>query len=504
MKTHSIHAGAVADRGRMLVAAIALLAGGLATPPAARAAELSIAREPEIYQAVEKLDAAGYLPGFAASTRPYPLSSVRDAVDNALASGDLPSDGFDRKLADWLAWYLAPRSEGRAGAGFSLTDRPGAPPLADGVPVPHGGSLFASGAFRAEPAAWFSAQASGAAFLADGDARGTRLLDTSVEAGWPFLSVEAGKISTWYGPGRNGALIFTNNAAPYPGVRLHNARPIAMPGLLSFLGTFRYDLFVARLEDDRPVPHPLLSGVRLSIRPSRYLEIGASRAMQYGGRGEPSGPSAWWTAFKGTHDNEPGSTGNQESGFDVAVNLPFRLQPVRLYLEAAGEDEATIKELNHLPVPSKWAFLGGIFLPSVFGSSRADLRLEWAANHLSGNGPSWYVHGHHPESYRGRILGHPMGTDARQLDLTGHWYFLPSTYLELSLGSLRRYSPGGPQVESTVRTGAGLVGWLTENLRAEGRFGSERIRNAEGFGGEGRTDLSFSAMLAWRVADGGQ
>ena len=273
-----------------------------------------------------------------------------------------------------------------------------------------------------------------------------------------------------------------------------------MPWPLSFLGRIRYDLFVARMEADRPIPHSLLSGFRLSVRPNRYLELGMSRAMHFGGAGQPSGVSAWWTAFKGTHDNDPGSKGNQLGGFDAALNLPFAAQPVQIYLEAAGEDEATY--LN-VPVPSKWAFLSGVFLPALFGSSRADLRFEWAQNHLNDNGPVWYVHAAsnegHAHRYRGQILGHSMGTDARQYDLTGHWFFLPSTYLELSLGSMRRYTPGGPQAESTSRMGAGLVGWLTENVRAEGRIGSERVRNVGGFEGARENDLSLQARLTWRV-----
>ncbi|HEY5996221.1 MAG TPA: hypothetical protein VIU29_04330, partial [Candidatus Deferrimicrobiaceae bacterium] len=165
------------------------------------AAELSIAREPGIGLAVDKLDAAGYLPGFAANTRPYPVAAVRKAIDNALSSGDIPSDGFDRQLAEWVAWYLAPRTQGILSGGVSAAEREGARPDSDGVPVPRGGSLSAAGSFRSEIAPWLSAQGAGAAFLADGDERGARLLDTSVEAGWRYFSAEAGKISTWYGPG---------------------------------------------------------------------------------------------------------------------------------------------------------------------------------------------------------------------------------------------------------------------------------------------------------------
>jgi hypothetical protein len=486
---------------RVLAAALLACTAGFFVAPAT-AASLSASAEPEVALAVDKLDAGGYLPKFASGTRPWPVAGLRAAIGRAATADEFPDGGFDRALADWLSWYLEPRSEGRVAAGVSADERGGARPLSDGVPVPAGGSLAASGAFRAEPASWLSLQGAGAAFLADGDDRGTRLLGTSVEAGWPGLSVEAGRISTSYGPGRGGGLIFTNNAAPYPGVRIRNREPVDAPGFLSFLGAFHYDLFFARLEGDRPIPHSYLSGMRLSLRTSRYLELGMSRAMHFGGEGRPSGVSAWWSAFKGTHDNDPGSDGNQIGGFDAAVNLPFRLQPVRLYAEAAGEDEAKILG-TPIPGPTKWAFLGGVFLPSLLGTSRADLRIEWASNHLGGNGASWYVHGAsregHAHRYRGRILGDPMGTDARRLDLTGHWFLLPSTYVEAAFGKTERFARSGIS-ESTIRSAAGLVAWLSPDFRAEGRVGIDRVRARDFVPGADGTDVSVLAMLTCRVA----
>ncbi len=486
-------------------ATLLLLASAILPSVPARvvlAAELSPSAEPEVSLAVDKLNARGYFPGFAAGTRPYPLQSIRKAVDNAISAGQA-QDPFDEELLRWVSWYVAPKTALQADGALSLAERREIPANSEGVPVPKGVSLSAGVGFRVEPVTWFSAQGRGAAFLADEGDRGTRRLDASVEAGGRYFSVQAGKISSWYGPGRNGALILSENAQPCPGVRLRNPEPIPMPWILSFLGTLRYDLFVARMEADRPIPHSLLSGLRLSIRPGRYLELGASRAMHFGGAGKPGGASAWWGAFKGTHENDPGGNGNQIAGFDAEVTLPFEAQPVQFYLEAAGEDEAKIIG-TPIPGPTKWAYLGGVFLPALLGSSRVDLRFEWAQNHLNGNGPSWYVHGGSGEGYahryRGQVLGHSMGTDARQFDLTGHWFFLPSTYLELALGSMRRYSPGGPQAESTTRAGAAFVGWLTENLRAEGRLGSERVRNTGGIDGARETDLSLSALLSWRVA----
>ena len=310
--------------------------------------------------------------------------------------------------------------------------------------------------------------------------------------------LEAGRFSLWWGPGRHGALIFTTNAEPLWGFRLRNPRPIPLGGWFKFLGAIQYDLFIARLEESRPIPHALLSGMRLAIRPNRYLEIGASRAIHFGGEGERSGFSAWWDAFKGTKENEPGNRGNQIAGIDVLVTLPFKVQPVQLYLEAAGEDQATFLGI---PYFTKKAYLAGVFLPTVFGSPRADFRVEFAQNHFQDYGPAWYVHGTsgegHAHRYRGQILGHPMGTDARDLFFEGHYFLLPSSYIEANMGLTHRYSPGPAREEARTVTAA-FIAWLTRNLRAEGRLAFDDVQNENGTPGADSTDASIRLTVAYQ------
>jgi hypothetical protein len=318
--------------------------------------------------------------------------------------------------------------------------------------------------------------------------------------------LQIGKIATWYGPGRLGALILTNNAQSYPGIRFHNPVPIAVPGLFSFLGNAQYDLFLARLESDRPIPNPLLFGMRLAARPSRFLELGVSRSMIYGGEGRDSGLSAWWDAFKGENTNDPSDKGlvNQIAGFDVTLTLPFSFQPIQAYLEIAGEDGAHLLG-TFIQAPSKIAYVTGVFLPTLFGNAAHDLRVEWARNHWRGNGPVWYRHSVSGEGYahfyRGRVLGHPMGNDAQSLSVQSHHFLLPSTYLELTLSRTDRYSPG-PMKERSDRVSAGLVGWLTERVRAEAEVARERVENPGGLPGAPAEDASFRVAFSYQLGTG--
>ena len=158
-----------------------------------------------------------------------------------------------------------------------------------------------------------------------------------------------------------------------------------------------------------------------------------------------------------------------------------------------------------IPFPSKFAYVTGVFLPTLFGSAAHDLRVEWARNHWRGNGPAWYVHsvsdGGYAHFYRGQVLGHPMSTDAQNLSIQSHHFFLPSTYLELTLSRTDRFSLG-PMKERTDRASAGFVGWLSERVRAEAEIAQEKVENPGGLPGSAAEDASFRVAFSYQLGSG--
>lgn len=469
----------------------------LAAAPA-RSADLDLVEEREIYVALDKLNAMGLLPGFFANTRPYDMQEVRKAVGDVQWAGlAVPESVAD--LGRWVAWQTRPEGivRGQLSVAHSrdprVEENSGATPAADG--------FSARGTFlgRYEPSPWFSVGGKAMAWTGGGDEDGARMAGYSVQVGHEYLSLQAGKITAWYGPGRRGALIFTNNAEPYPGVRIRNPVPIPMPGFLSFLGHFQYDLFFARMNEDRPVPETTLSGFRVALRPSRYLEIGASRAMHFGGEGRDGGFDAWWDSFKGEVEGDVPNYRNQLGGFDIQLTLPFKAFPLQLYFEAAGEDQSRGDGIEFIPMPEKWSYLGGVFFPAIFGNPYVDFRAEFADNRVHHEGDIWYTHPYSPHGYKGRILGHPMGTDARDIMLQGRLFFLPSTYLEFTMGRTDRYYPG-PAKEQTNAARAAFVGWLTPAVRAGAGVVWERVKNPGGAEGGDRDGFMSYIDLSWQFS----
>ncbi len=477
---------------RIACALAVLLSLLLATP--VPAADLFLTEEPEVYAAIEKLNALGYLPGHLANTRPYSLGAVRAATHTAQRFAS--PGGFEGELLRWLASYVAPKEMGRVTAAGAFSDVRFTSANNEGIPTPDGWSGRASLSIRQETTPLVNGQLRYTYFRGEGGDEGNRLLDTYLEVGYRFFAVQAGKLSTWYGPGRNGALVFTNNAAPYPGVRVHNPEPIPMPGWFRFLGNVQYDFFVARMEKKERFSRSILVGTRLAARPAEGLEFGFSRALHYGGDGRSNDLSEFFTeTFR---NNESSGRSNPLSAFDITLTLPFAFQPVQVYWERGVADNS---DLGRMFVP--WSDVGanilGLYFPRVLRFSRLDLRIEYADTY-SGDAKddNGYDHPAYPHQYRGRILGHPMGGSARDWFVESRYSLSPDSFAGVSYE--RVLHDGGDRMgERREVVSAGLIGRLSKSWRAEARASWERVTGEGGVPGRGGTDVAAWVALSWQT-----
>jgi hypothetical protein len=465
----------------------------LAFPAVALSAgpEIFLQEEPETYLIIDKLEGLGILPALMTGDRGLEAREVSRQADAAEGTGDPVVNGMVRFLR--LGYEADFDFRLRAGLEGSRDGR--VPPNAQGLPVLEDGGIRTGGFFRWRPAEWIGLQARGD-FLVDanGDRIG-RLEETSIRLGWPQATLEFGRLSLWWGPGRHGALLFTTNAQTLPGIRVRNPHPILFGSWFRFLGLFQYDFFLARLNADRPIPDPILSGLRLAIKPTPWLELGASRALQFGGEGGDESLSAFFDIFRGKSES-PGNTpeGNSLASIDAKIRLPFRRQPVILYVEGGGEDQ------SGSGVPSRWAWMGGVFLPSIGATRKADLRIEFADNidfsDQSQHPGVWYQHSQYPHRYRGQILGHHMGTDARDLFIEVHYFLLPSSFIEANIDLTQRDFPG-PEREETWRVSGAVVAWLTPFLRGEGRLAYEEVSDEGGTFGNDSRDMTIQVGISY-------
>jgi hypothetical protein len=286
------------------------------------------------------------------------------------------------------------------------------------------------------------------------------------------LELSVGRQSLWWGQGRHGSLLMTNNAQPLDMIRLTNPSPLQLPWVLKYLGPFRFDMFVSELDDDRVVPEPYFGGLRFNFKPVPWFEFGAARTVMFGGDGRPSTDlSDFLTIIGGENLTGNEDTSNSIAGVDVRLIMPF-LYNAEVYGELYGEDEANM-------LPSKNSFLAGIYLPRLDPNGHVSLRVEYAdTTRIGGGNPVFYRHSIYQSGhiYKDHIMGHHVGSDATDLSAE----IRVDCTEQLSLNLLFDYEERGKELDLQEEHRQAQVGvdfWLTPNILINASYAYDDVKN---------------------------
>ena len=159
-----------------------------------------------------------------------------------------------------------------------------------------------------------------------------------------------GYTEQWYGPGHDGALLWSNSARPTPKIGLKRLVPdkIDFP-VLRWLGPTQIEIFGTLLDGPRSDYSNILAfGTRVSFTPVRGLQIGLNRAQMLCGDGRPCGLKQVFNSFLGVGnaDNPTAGdvtaflnqAGNQIAGWDISYTQRFGKVTAKFYVEAEAED----------------------------------------------------------------------------------------------------------------------------------------------------------------------
>lgn len=229
----------------------------------------------------------------------------------------------------------------------------------------------------------------------------------------------AGQIPTYWGPGHEGSLIRGDSSRPVYGLTMQRAEQQAFETKwLSWIGPWQYQAFAGQLDDYHAIPDAKLLGFRLTAQPLPYLELGASRILQWGGEGRSESFDSLWNAIKGNDNFDDGALdkSNQIAGLDARLNLHQWLDtPVSIYGEFVGEDEAGL-------LPAKKMYLAGLDYSSQVKNMPFQLYTEWADTRTNREvrGIS-YSHYIYTDGYyqHGFPLAHAMGGDGQMYSMGG-------------------------------------------------------------------------------------
>ena len=238
-------------------------------------------------------------------------------------------------------------------------------------------------------------------------------------------SISASSQQRWWGPGWDGSLILSNNARPIPSLVIDRVLTDAFESRwLDWLGPWDLNVMFGQLEEERHIPDAQFFGMRFNFRPLHSLEIGLSRTAQWCGEGRPCNASTFSDLLIGRDnrgdqgiesDNEPG---NQLAGVDFRWSTKIGGQPVALYGQFIGEDEAG-------GFPSRWMGQFGAEWSGYFAdrwSTRVFAEFAGTSCQFYESSEIFncaYNHGTYRTGYRyeGRPIGHAVDNDARVVSL---------------------------------------------------------------------------------------
>jgi len=178
-----------------------------------------------------------------------------------------------------------------------------------------------------------------------------------------------GQLAHYWGPGVDGSLNWGNAGTAIPGVGLQRAKQIA-PEIkwLSWIGPWGYDFFLGQLQHDTAVPKARVINMRVFVQPISGLELGASRFIEWGGDGRDNGWGALWNALRGNSNNPGNDPSNELSGVDLRYTFGLWGNPLTLYSQLTGEDEAG-------GLPSHYLAQAGVQYKHSVGATR----MQWYA-----------------------------------------------------------------------------------------------------------------------------
>jgi hypothetical protein len=294
-----------------------------------------------------------------------------------------------------------------------------------------------------------------------------------------------GRDSLWWGPGLHGSLIMSNNAPPLDQVRIGSAEPFLLPWIGEYIGPMKVLFFIAQLEERRDHPRAKLSGMRATVSPFSFLELGVSRAVMFGGDTKPELDLADYPEVIVRPDAGDVTTAERFRNNNLfAIDADLRLRNVdryyfpsrdlRLYGEFGWDD--TCCQSNIIPLRRAISALVGVHLLGLFNLP-IDARLEYARtsdasfNHRQFRSGYWT---------RGEVISHYIGTDGED------WFsrvvnrLTPDLMLglELTRATIGRTVLGSDDPKERRIGGAVDVSWnITDRWAMFGRYQLEDVNN---------------------------
>ncbi len=296
--------------------------------------------------------------------------------------------------------------------------------------------------------------------------------------------LSAGKQTLSWGPSTDGALMFSNNAEPFPMFRLTQLRPPKLPGILKYIWPARIDNIFGRLEGHTIFPRPFIFGQKATLEWGPYFEFSYSRYTIVAGQGgDPLTTTSWFEVLFGLHCTisacaaKGAPPGESATGSDITLRVPGTHGALLFYVDLYSEDDAfawrALSESIYRP---------GLYFARLPGLPRVDLRIEAANSETpffaseNAYGVSYddffYKNGFTNDGY---LLGNTVGRDGQTIQVSSTYWFSPRTSLQVSYKTSEVSPKFIPQGGNWQDYGASFQRVTRSGLSVGGAFQFEHI-----------------------------
>ncbi|MFL6428262.1 MAG: capsule assembly Wzi family protein [Acidobacteriaceae bacterium] len=205
-----------------------------------------------------------------------------------------------------------------------------------------------------------------------------RVQEAYLAANFASHEISIGKSDEWFGPGRGGAMGYSNNAENIYSIRLNRVEPAYIPFVSRVLGPIRYDILYGSLQGHTAYNSVYTHSEGFSFKPTANFEFGFERTIVFGGKGHQ--PVTWHTFLKGFFDindtTVPEKTGRNDPGARFsAFNFSYRVPFVRDWLTFYSDSEAH-DDVTPISAPRRAALRPGLYLSHFPGAPKLSLRAE--------------------------------------------------------------------------------------------------------------------------------
>jgi membrane-associated phospholipid phosphatase len=319
------------------------------------------------------------------------------------------------------------------------------------------------------------------------------LLDSYVGLMLSNWEVTFGRQSLWWGPGDGGPLDFSDNIQPINMFRINRTTPVKLPSILGRLGPMRTEFFLGRLSGFEFIlspsgfsgqvgqalsDQPMISGQKISFKPTRNFEFGFFRTTIFAGQGYAfTLASLGRSLFSTTNENAGGSKkpGNRTSALDFSYRLPRLRDWVTFYGDGYTDDQ-----FSPIAYADRSVWHAGLYFSHFPLAPKLDLRVEgvYTDNPLGGKicCGFFYFNGTWRNGYTsaGNLIGSWIGRSGQGAQAWTNYWFNARNRLQFNFRHQKvgqQYLPGGGTL-----TDVGVKGdyWVRPNLSLSAAVQYER------------------------------